>query len=1241
MSKQTNEKKFRIDISNTKNITHDDTWETVSDTFIRENGFDGFIMNSWNDFYEHGISEIMCDTFKDVTVNINNARDKTVLDRKIKNIKVVMNFSNIKIHKARSTQFTSGRESPIYPIQAHRQDKSYLSAFNADIHIKATAYLKNGTEMVRETTISDYRISRIFCAVGSKYCNTYGKEGKALEDLKQDPLAPKGAVLSGGRFWVLNTRGSTCYNYPRIFNNRWANELQRCEFISKPGDTYQNSKQIIIRYLDSGALTIEFGTPKLSKIEFPFYVVYRLFGWTNDKEIVDNIILKSAGVIETDDIGIDDDDILSKRMLEILQHSFTAKYESKRSKFGNMTYMYDEIDIKERIARKYGDAVNRGADMDDPVELHQTIKSFMETIDEDFLPHVGLTHEYRHKKLKYLSYLIRQILLTNVGVLPPTDRDSSNIKRFFTPGITCSKLFKTAWSAVLMGVRKQFLYYFKNLQFDKVNLDRSFRTSLNRTEFTRITEQAIKSGNKAPISISKNKRIENRVSTQLWDEKNQLKAISMLRMVVPSSIGSGASSKTSSRSFSQRMPHASMMGFSCVIQSSDSGDKIGLYRQVTVASSITSYGNSEFFKQYLLDDPMVIKPGDIKSQEDTLEMFMVMVNGSIVGYVKNSFAMINKYTELRRACKIYTEVSIEWDTDRRLVQFWLDFGRQIRPVLIVYNNVRDWKKLGLSRPPSAVNEKKVFKQGIAITPEILKGIYERKYKMIDLLKMGVIEYLTPPEQQRMLVSCSIENLQKHENSILTQYTHCDVPENLLGVAALVSPLANYNQTTRNTYQGAQALQTGGIYSSAWPYRIDKDTFIQYRVTNPLVTTRINRYIRPNGHMSIVAVMCQDGYNIEDGIIFNKQLGESGMFNGSSFGFTKAVLEKNEKITIPDAKNTIGIKKYANYSKLGSDGMVQLGDVVYKGDVLIGKVKSLPKNIAAERKAKFLDQSILYKGDHPAIINSKIEGKDDDANMIYKISYRKFKPPIIGNKYSSRSAQKSVVCMIYRSSDMPFTENGLQPHMIMNPAAYPTRMTMSQPIEQALSIIAATRGVTIEGDIFRKIDLTKVQSDLVECGYHKSGKTRLYDGITGSWIDSEIYIGPTYYQLLQKFVEKQMYVSSVGKIDILTRQPLDGKANQGGIKISELLKDAITSHGSMSVLMSKFIYDSDRFDVYVCRCGTKAIVNQYKNIFDCPNCGEDADINVISSTWSSKLLFQELEAMHIGVKVSLEPFKFYD
>lgn len=1224
--------KNKNDLKLPTNISHKTTPDEsylIINQFMNENGLINHALESGNDFVDIGIPEIMQKVFA-IDQVIDNTRNKTPQDTAIKKIRFIVDIHNINLKKPVTASYTSGNDTCLFPIDAVRKDRTYSNDMFVDAKIKAIAYNHDGTENVREDIVSNYKMAKIPTMVKSQNCNLYKKSRRTLIEMKEDPKDPGGYYIKSGKEWSIDNIESICFNKPRIFNNNYKNELQRLEFISKPGDTYQNSKEIILRLLTSNALTIEIITKSLKTVQFPFYIIFRALGWSTDKEIFDNILYTNVGHPTDNDYKLD---TFQEKMFDILKKAYMSDYDTKQYKFSSEKNQHMQSKVLEFIVRNMPRESYKELDFNIEEHLHQGINDFKKVLDEQFLPHIGMTEDSRINKLRFLARMINRMLYVNLGLIKQTDRDSYVDKRVHPAGVSLAKTFKTHYATIVTQIKKYLTKEFKAMSFDKVQLKNCFENAIHGGDLERLLMQSITSGNKTDLKVNRFKTITNRLTSQLVDRKNPLKVISTLRMIITPG---GDSSKASDRAKEMRMPHLSFQGFACIIQSPEGGEKVGLHKQMAISATLTRGSSSEFLKKKLLADTDNLIALDKTDPYDWQNLSGVYVNGHWIGGTKNSHKLVTDYVNLKRNLEIDRFTSIEWYIDNDEIWFWTDYARIARPVVIVYNNIRDWERLGFKGP--AHHSK--FEQGDLLSPEIIDGINNGKYKINDLLSMQIIEYLTPGEQIRMDVACDIKHLESNRHNPLRQFTHRDEPKALFGLAALMDPLANYSQTPRVTYETSQVRQTGAYYANNWAYRVDKDTFLQYQVDLPIGSTVANDHISPCGAEVEVAIGIYTGYNQEDSMIFCKATSELGKFNGSWFTFEKDEMDKNEIICNPDITKTLGIKPWANYDKL-KNGIVQEGTIVKQNDILVGKVRRLPKNVAAEKKMEFTDESMVYKGEFPAIVHSVINDKDDDGTEFTKIGLRSLKPIIVGDKFSSRAGQKAVCSIQFSASDMFYTASGMRPDMIMNPHSFPKRMTNNQPIESALSKICAKLGVTCDISIFREIEMDDIVNKLKELGMNCKGKERMYNGFTGHWIDSLIFIGPVYYQRLQKFVAKSIYSIDIGPTDIITHQPLDGKANKGGLRISELQRDVYIAGGLARTFAEKMFEHSDDFEIYVCRCGYAGIVNKHMDLYRCLDCGDNADIYVIHSSWSSKQFFLEASGMHIGCKLHLDPFTFYE
>jgi DNA-directed RNA polymerase beta subunit len=360
-----------------------------------------------------------------------------------------------------------------------------------------------------------------------------------------------------------------------------------------------------------------------------------------------------------------------------------------------MRHIHGQAAVQEHVVRRLQSELYKDLDFEQDGDIHQAVSDLMTKLDKEFLYHIGVGPGYRNAKLRFLGFMIHRMFLVNLGILPETDRDSYVTKRFHSPGVSLSKAFKTHFnSTIVTYIKKQFIRVFKSVPFKQVNLKQSYLTAFSGNEFLRAMSQAITTGAKTSIKVNARQRTINRTSTQLIDRKNQLKVISTIRKLESPN---NDNSKNSARAHRMRMPHASMHGYGCFIQSPEGGEKVGLHKQACITGSITTYGSSEFLKGVLRDDKKLIKVDDFDLY-DMPKMRRVFVNGDWLGCVEDSIDLVHRYTHKRRYNEINYKTVIEWCPYINEVYFWVDYGCVIRPLMIVYNNVRDWKELGMKAP---------------------------------------------------------------------------------------------------------------------------------------------------------------------------------------------------------------------------------------------------------------------------------------------------------------------------------------------------------------------------------------------------------------------------------------------------------------------------------------------------------------------------------------------------------------
>ena len=292
------------------------------------------------------------------------------------------------------------------------------------------------------------------------------------------------------------------------------------------------------------------------------------------------------------------------------------------------------------------------------------------------------------------------------------------------------------------------------------------------------------------------------------------------------------------------------------------------------------------------------------------------------------------------------------------------------------------------------NSKTGWQQKILFNQDYVNRLLSKEISMENLIRDGVIEYISPEEQDNLYICSDYAKFIENTTNELHEFTHLSIPECDLGLTALITPYASHNQTIRSTYQTNQSLQACGGFAINWPSRCDKDTFLQYTVEQPIISTIHNRYCTPNGCNVIVAIACYTPFAQEDGIIINQGAVDRGYMNGCKFTFVKTELEQKEEFGVPDISNTTGIKS-ANYEKLKKNGMLLPGTRIEKGDAIIGKYVKLHD---PEDNFIYLDKSVIYKVDEPAIVHNIILDRNEEDVRFCKVILRKPRPIQVGDKF---------------------------------------------------------------------------------------------------------------------------------------------------------------------------------------------------------------------------------------------------
>jgi DNA-directed RNA polymerase subunit B len=600
----------------------------------------------------------------------------------------------------------------------------------------------------------------------------------------------------------------------------------------------------------------------------------------------------------------------------------------------------------------------------------------------------------------------------------------------------------------------------------------------------------------------------------------------------------------------------------------------------------------------------------------------VFVDGNIIGYFVSPGELAREFVERRRRGEISTEVNIAYFTkaqgEREELYVNCDEGRVRRPLIIVEN--------GAPR----------------LQPEHVEKIASGEWAWEDLVKNGIIEYLDAEEEENAYIAFGPEELNpEHTHLEIATYT-------ILGICASTIPYAEHNQSPRNSYQAAMAKQALGVYATNFQQRVDSRSHILHYPQVPIVETALMETmgykLRPSGQNCVVAVLSYEGYNMEDALVFNKASIERGLGRSTFFRIYEAECRQylgglKDKFTLPEA-GTRGYRGEQYYRLLEPDGIIGLESAVAGGDVLIGRIS--PPRFLEEYKEfevkgpSMRDTSVDMRPSETGIVDAIFVTQSGEGSKLVKVRVRDQRVPELGDKFASRHGQKGVIGLIVPQEDMPFTEDGIVPDIIVNPHAIPSRMTVGQFIESIAGKVASMRGSPVDGTPFSNETPGELRKELVKLGFSNTGSEVFYSGVTGEKFVADIYVGVIHYQKLHHMVADKIHARARGQVQMLTRQPTEGRARGGGLRFGEMERDCLIGHGAAMLLRDRLLEESDKYTLYICEtCGHIAYYDMKQRKYVCKLCEDKSKISPVVVSYAFKLLLQELMSLCISPKLKLK------
>lgn len=1113
---------------------------------------------------------------------------------------VQIEFENPQLRKPTIFE-NNGAVLPMLPNDARLRNLTYASPLTVDI--KVTTIRTDNTDGRKAThtrVFPNAHLGKIPVMVGSSLCLLREQKHVHPMDLGECPEDVGGYFIVGGGERTIISQERMSENRPVVFrNNRnavkeW--EVIEVKSIGPLNEQVPKSNSVRIQYhpKNQQIMYLRATIPRM-KTEIPLFILFRALGVIEDQTIVKMIL------------GNDQDQIFESLIVESMTEAASVLTQE------------DALMWMKRHLNVWTGKPSRTITVED-------------LLRDELYPHIGGLEE-AYEKACFLAHMTRKLLWVAYKRINNDDRDAYPNKRVDSPGFLLANLFRTFFQVKMLKDMKASIA--KEIHSGSWRATGSFQEIVNMSNLYKVIKStiieiglksALSTGNFGSAKVGGPPKIG---VSQVLGRLNYVSSLSHLRRI------STPIEKTAGKLIAPRKLHNTQWGYICPNETPE-GHSVGVVKNLASTACITQFSNTGVVLDFIHAMPefKIIRGLPIE------EMFTgarIFVNGKWIGMFPPSSAIecVERLRKAKRSGFIQRQIAIVWKPTVKELWLSTEAGRLVRPLYFAP------AILEIARSPEPLRK------------ELLASIGECKC-WEDVLRWtspkghNLIEYIDAGETEQAMIAMDAPEFIKMPAVEADSYSHVEIhPCVILGSIASTIPFPDHNQSPRNAYQCAMGKQAMGVFAQNYQERFDALAHMLMYPNMPLVSPAMGKhygaYSMPSGRNIVVAIMAYGGYNQEDSIMINKGSLDRGLFQSVFFRTYKDEEKKNqssgeeERFGRPDPEMTKQLRN-GNYGKLADDGFVPENTFVNSDDILVGKVVPLrvPTGMVLPAGAKkYRDVSRTPRNNESGFVDKIFKNRNGEGYSFVKIRLRELRTPEIGDKFSSRHGQKGTCGMILEPEDMPQTASGIIPDIIINPHCIPSRMTIAQLMETLLGKIGCHAGCLGDGTPFNKkmtLDgLAKVLRD--DLGLEPYGNEIMYNGHTGRQMETNIFMGPCFYQRLRHCSADKLHSRACGPLVMLTRQPAEGRAREGGLRFGEMERDCVAAHGIMEFTKERFMECSDGFKCYTCRkCGLLAIANPDANIWLCKGCQNTTEFASIQIPYAYKLLVQELETMNIGSRI---------